>query len=108
MEEKLIDIEDIKSVLKEVGIQSEDYNRCMRWTSPKLDQPLTSKHMVLAELTREEEGFLRCMGYVYEEKVVDTIRLEALYETFWNTVRNLHNLPLCNLTVKGGKYVIAM
>jgi hypothetical protein len=46
------------------------------------------------------------MNYTYEEKVMDTLRLKALHDTFWNTVRSLHNLPSNNLTVKEGKYVV--
>ncbi len=107
MDERLIDVENVKSILKVVGIKSEEYDRCMNWTSPKFDKPLTSADMVLAELTPEEQGFLRCMDYTYEEKVVDTVRLRTLYETFWNTVRDLHDLPLSDLTVKEGKYIVA-
>ncbi len=106
MDESLINMEDIRSVFKEVGIQSEECNRCMRRASPELDKPLTSQDTVLAELTPEEQGFLRCMDYVFEEKVVDTLRLRALYETFWITVRSLHDLPPAELAIKGGKYIV--
>jgi len=85
MEQRLIDIESVKSVLKKVGIDSEECDQCMGWTSPQLDKPLTSEDTVLAELTTEEQGFLRCMNYTYEEKVMDTLRLMALHDTFWNT-----------------------
>ena len=108
MDESLINVEDLKSVFREVGIQSEECNRCMRRTSPELEKPITSEDTVLAELTPEEQGFFRCMGYVFEEKVVDTLRLRALYETFWMTVRHLHNLPPANLTVKEGKYIVQL
>jgi len=108
MDGKLIDVEDVKSVFKEVGIKPEEFNQCMGWTSPKMVQPLTGGDTVLAELTREEEGYLRCMGYVHDEKVVDTLQLRALYETFWKTVRSLHDLPTVDLAVKGGKYVVAI
>ena len=108
MDERLFNFENVKSIFKVVGIKSEECDRCMNWTSSKFDNPLTSKDMVLAELTPEEQGFLRCMGYASEEKVVDTRRLRALYETFWSTVRNLHDLSLDDLTVKEGKYIVAM
>ena len=106
MDESLITVADIKSVFREVGIQSEECNRCMRRTSPELEKPITGEDTVLAELTPEEQGFFRCMGYVFEEKVVDTLRLRALYETFWMTVRSLHNLPPGDLAVKEGKYIV--
>jgi hypothetical protein len=108
MEKRLIDIDSVKSVLRKVGIKPEECDQCMGWTSPQLDQPLTGKDKVLAELTTEEQGFFRCMNYTYEEKVMDTLRLTALHQTFWITVRSLHNLPSSNLTVKGGKYVVAV
>ena len=106
MMERLIDVEDVKAVLREMGVESEEYNQCKIWTSPKLEEPLTHQDTVLAELSQEEEGFLRCMGYVFEEKVVDSLRAKALYETFWNTVRNLHDLPWSDLAVKEGKYIV--
>lgn len=108
MEQRLIDINAVKSLLKKVGIESEEFDQCMGRTSPQLDKPLTSEDTILAELTYEEQGFLRCMNYTYEEKVMDTLRLKALHYTFWNTVRSLHNLPSSNLTVKEGKYIIAI
>ncbi len=108
MDEKLINVEDIKSVFKKVGIESQECDQCMGWTSPKLDASLTNKDTVLGELTREEQGFLRCMGYVLEEKVIDPLKFMALHETFWTTVRSLHDLPLGDLTVKGGKYIVEM
>jgi len=106
MTERLIDVEDVKAVFKEMGVQSEEYNLCKVWTSSKLEKPLTNEDTVLAELSPEEQGFLRCMGYVLEEKVVDSFRAGALYETFWNTVRILHDLPWSDLAVKEGKYVV--
>jgi len=108
MDPRLIDADSVRSVLKKVGIQGEESYQCMRWISPKIEEPLPPEDTVLVELTREEQGFLRCMGYAYEEKVVDSLRLAALHETFWNTVRSLHNLPMNNLTVKGGKYIVAI
>jgi hypothetical protein len=108
MDQRLIDTDDLRSVLKKVGIQGEESSQCMSWISPKIEEPLTPEDTVLVEMTREEEGFLRCMGYAYEEKVVDSLRLAALHETFWNTVRSLHNLPRSDLTVKGGKYIVAI
>jgi len=108
MDEGLINVEDVKSVFKEVGLRSEECNQCMGWTSPKLDNALASEETVLAELTPEEQGFFRCMGYVYEEKVVDTLRLRALYETFWLTVRSLHDLPPAAIAVREGKYIVAI
>ena len=110
MEQRLIDIEDMKSVLKRVGLESEECERCMDWNSPQLNEPLAGEDKIVAELTPEEQGFFRCMGYAYEEKVVDPLRLRALYETFWGTVRTLHdlNLPLTDLSVKEGKYIVAM
>jgi hypothetical protein len=108
MEEKLIDVKGLQIVLKTVGIKPEEYGRCVEWTSQELDKPLTAKDMVLAELTKEEQGFIHCMGYAYEEKVVDSLRLKALYEIFWTTVRSQHDLPLSDLTVKEGRFVVAM
>lgn len=108
MEGKLFEIEDVKSVFKKFGFNSEECDQCIGWTSAKLDEPLIREDTVLAELTPEEEGFLRCMGYLSVEKVVDTVRLTALYETFWNTVRSLHDLPVIDLTVKEGRYIVAM
>jgi hypothetical protein len=108
MGEKLIEVKDLQSVLKTVGIKPEEYGRCVEWTSPELDKPLSAKDIVLAELTREEEGFIRCMGFAYEQKVVDSLRSKALYEIFWSSVKSQHDLPLNDLTVKEGKYVVAM
>ena len=108
MDEKLITVEDIKSVLRRVGIESKECDQCMGWSSPKLDAPLKKMDMVLGELTREEQGFLRCMGYILEEKVMDPLKFMALHETFWTTVRSLHDLPLGDLTVKEGKYIVGM
>ncbi|HUL31859.1 MAG TPA: hypothetical protein VLZ03_15525 [Thermodesulfobacteriota bacterium] len=101
-----IEVEDVKAVFKQIGVESEECNLCMRWSSPALEKPLTSEDIVIAELTPEEEGFLRCMDYVYEDKVIDSLRATALYETFWNTVRSLHDLPRVDLAVKEGKYVV--
>jgi len=106
MMERLIDAEDVKGVFRKMGVRSDEYNQCKVWASPKLEEPLTNKDTVLAELSPEEQGFLRCMGYVFEEKVVDSLRAKALYETFWITVRNLHDLPWSDLTVKEGKYIV--
>ncbi len=106
MTERLIDVDDVKAVFKKMGVGSEEYSQCKVWTSSKLEEPLTNQDTVLAELTSEEEGFLRCMGYVFEEKVVDSLRAGALYETFWSTVRILHDLPRGDLAVKEGKYIV--
>lgn len=106
MMERSIEVEDIKAVFREMGVESEEYNRCQAWTSPKLEERLGNEDTVLAELSPEEEGFLRCMGYVFEEKVVDSFRAGALYETFWSTVRILHDLPRSDLAVKEGKYIV--
>ena len=106
MMERLIDVEDVKAVFREMGVRSEEYNQCKVWTSSKLEEPLNNNDTVLAELSKEEQGFLRCMRYVFEEKVVDSLRAGALYETFWNTVRNLHDLPWNDLAVKEGKYIV--
>lgn len=108
MDEKLIHVKDLQSVLKTVGIKPEEYGRCLGWTSAELDKPLTAKDIVLAELTREEQGFIRCMGFALEEKVVDSLRSKALYEIFWGSVKSQHDLQLTDLTVKEGKYVVAM
>jgi hypothetical protein len=108
MDGKLIEVEDLKSVLKTVGIRPEEYGRCVGWTSPELDKPLTAKDIVLAELTQEEQGFIRCMGFAYEQKVVDSLRSKALHEIFWSGVKSQHDLPLDGLTVKEGKYVVVM
>ena len=106
MEHERIKIEDVKFVLKKVGIGSKESDQCSGWSLPQLDMPLTREDTVLAELTPEEQGFLRCIGYAYEEKVTDIFRLTALRETFWTTLRSLHNLPSSDLTVKGGRYVV--
>ncbi len=106
MTERLIAVEDVKAVFKEMGVGAGEYNQCKVWTSSKLEEPLTNRDTVLAELTSEEQGFLRCMGYVFEEKVLDSYRAGALYETFWNTVRILHDLPWSDLAVKEGKYIV--
>ena len=106
MTKGLIDVEDVKAVLREMGVESEEYNQCKVWTSTKLEAPLTNGDTVLAELSKEEQGFLRCMGYVVEEKVVDTLRAGVLYETFWNTIRILHDLPWNDLAVKEGRYIV--
>ena len=106
MDQKQIDVEEIRLVLKKVGIEPEESTQCMRWTSPKLEEPLTREDTVLAELTLEEQGFLRCIGYAYEEKVTDALRLTALHETFWNALRSLHDLPPTDLAVKEGRYVV--
>ena len=108
MDERLIKVQDIKSVFKEMGIKPEECDQCMQWTSPKLDEPLTQYDRVLAELTPEEQGFLRCMDYTSEKKVVDTLRLRAVYESFWSSVRSQHDLQWSNLTLKEGRYVVAM
>jgi hypothetical protein len=108
MEGKLFEIEDVKSVFKKFGFNSEECDQCMQWTSAKLDVPLIREDAVLAELSPEEESFLRCMDYMSAEKVVDTLRLTALHETFWSTVRSQHDLPLTGLAVKEGKFVVAM
>ncbi len=106
MNKDLINIDDVKSVLEKVGLGPEESEHCMTWTCPELNNPLTDRDKVLVELSPEEEGFLRCMGYVYEEKDVHPFRLMALHETFWKTIRSLHNLPQTDLTVKGGKYIV--
>ena len=108
MDQKLIRVKDLQSVLKTVGIKPEEYGRCLGWTSPEIDKPLTAKDMVLAKLTQEEQGFIHCMGYAYEEKVVDSLRLKALHEIFWSSVKSQHDLPFNGLTVKEGKYIVAM
>ena len=107
MNPESMNINDVKSVLAKVGLGPEECNRCMEWSSPELNKPLTGQDKVLAELSPEEEGFLRCMGYVYQEKEVHPFRLMALHETFWKTVRTLHNLPQTDLTVKEGRYIVA-
>ncbi len=106
MNERSIDIEDVKSVFHKVGFKSEECDRCVAWDSPTTSEPLTAEDKVIAELTPEEEGFFRCMGYVHDVKVVDLLRLEALHDTFWSTVRSVHDLPLCDLAIKEGKYIV--
>ncbi len=108
MNQRLIDIEDVRNVFKKVGFEPEERVQCANWTSTELDQPITSEDRILAELTPEEEGFLRCMGYAHEEKRVDRLYMRALYETFWKTVRDLHALPLEDIAVKEGKYLVSM
>ncbi len=106
--DKIVNVEDVKSVLQEVGIKPQEYAQCAGFTSPKLGEPLNNGDVVLAELTPEEEGFFRCMNYAFEEKVVDTLRLKALHETFWTAMRSLHNLPLSELAVKEGRFIVPM
>ncbi len=108
MNGKSIELEDIKSFLMMVGLDSDETDRCMLWTSPKLSEPLDRGDYVLAELTSEEQAFLRCMGYAFEEMEMDPIRLAALHETFWNAVRSIHGLPASDMLVKEGKYIVAM
>ncbi len=108
MDKQLVDIEDVKAVFKKVGFNPDESDHCMGWTSPELDEPINGGDQIVAELTPEEEGFLRCMGYAFNEKEVDSLRLRALHETFWKTVRDLHHLPLLDLTVKEGKYIVAL
>ncbi len=107
--EKLIDNQAVKFVLKRAGFEPEECDKCMEWTSLELAAPLTTRDMVLAQLTHEEQGFLRCVIFGYEgKKEVDPFRLRALYETFWGTVRDLHNLPSNDLAVREGKYIVAV
>lgn len=40
------------------------------------------------------------------KKLLDSFQVQALYMTFWNTVRTQHDLPWGNLVVKKGKYII--
>ncbi len=108
MDETSVNIEDVKNVFKKVGFEPEESDYCIGWTSPELEEPLTHEDHFVAELTPEEEGFLRCMGYAFNEKKVDPMHLRALHETFWITVRSLRNLPPIDLTIKEGKYVVAM
>lgn len=108
MDERLIDVDDLRAVFRKVGIKPEEYNRCTIWTSNKLEQPLAHEDTVLAELSLEEQHFLHCMGYVFEQKVVDSRRARALYETFWTAVRSLHDLPQTDLAVKEGRYIVAV
>ena len=103
---RLINVEDVKAVFKKMGVESEEYNQCKVWTSPKLEESLSNEDTILAELTSEEQSFLRCMGYIFDEKFVDSLRTRALYETFWSTVRILHDLPWSDLAVKEGRYIV--
>ncbi len=109
MDARPVEAGEIKSVLVErVGFDSMEAAICMGWTHPKLIIPLKIGDKVLAELTQEEQGFLRCIGYAFEGKKADPLRLKALHNTFWTLVRNLHNLPPGEeLTVKEGKYIVA-
>ncbi len=106
MDLRRINIEDVKSVFKKVGFEQEECDRCLVWNSPDLNEPLTAEDSVVAELTPEEQGFFRCLGYAYNGKGIDAFLLRALYEIFWGTVRTLHDLPLNDLTVKEGKYLV--
>ena len=108
MDEKIVSVEDIQCVLQQVGIKPQEYAQCAGFTSPKLGEPLSTEDIVLAELTPEEEGFFRCVNYAFEEKVVDTMRLKALYETFWSAIRSLHDLPSDDLAVKEGRFIVPM
>ncbi len=100
-------MEEIKPVLERVGFDSKETERCMLWTHPRMSCPLSGDDRILAELSPEEQAFFRCVGYAYEEKGVDPLRLAALHETFWIAMRALHDLPLSDLAVKEGKYIVA-
>ncbi len=103
-----VEIKEVKAVLERVGLGAEETKACMFWTHPKLSRPLTKEDRVLAKMTPEEQAFLRCMGYVFEEKEIDPPRLAALHETFWTVIRGIHQLPSSNdVTVKEGKYIVA-
>jgi hypothetical protein len=102
-----IKIEEIESVMRRVGIDTREAESCMIWHHPKFDSPLTSHDEVLAVLTSEEQAFFRCVGYALYENKGDPVRLRALRETFWITIRMAHHLPTGSLTVKEGKYIVS-
>lgn len=111
MESRPVEVNEIKSVLERVGFQSEEAEACMGWSHPKLDKPLTNQDRIVGELTSEEQGFLRCIGYAFEvkDKDIDPLRLVALHETFWRVIRGLHDLPFNgDVTVKEGKYIVTV
>jgi hypothetical protein len=108
MDERTVEAAEVRNLFQTAGLNPEESSQCMTWTSPELDVPLTDQDQILAELSLEEQGFLRCMGYTVESKVMDTDLLRALYETFWGTVRTQHCLRQHDLAVKEGKYVVAM
>ncbi len=101
-----LQIEDIKSVMKRVGIEGSEAEKAMVWRHPLLKKPLSPKDDVVAELTLEEQAFLRSVGYVLYEKKSDPLRRRALIETFWIAVRMFHDLPRGTVTIKEGKYLV--
>jgi hypothetical protein len=102
-----VGMEEVKSVLERVGVEGNEASVCMAWSHSKLDEPLGDEDQVLAELTDEEQAFLRCMGYVFEEKEIDPLRLVALHKTFWTMIRGVHHLPSEeDITVKEGRYIV--
>ena len=109
MKARPIEVTEIKSLLVErVGFNSQEAEKCMGWSHPNLVSPLKSGDEVLAELTQEEQGFFRCIGYAFEEKKAHPLRLTALHDTFWTAVKNLHNLPPNgDLAIKEGRYLVA-
>ncbi len=106
MNENPLKIEDVRSLLKKIGVTSEEYEHCTGWTSPELNERLGGEDRIVAELTKEEEGLLRCMGYAQDVKVIDRLRLTALYEIFWGAVIDQHDLSSGDLAVKESKYVV--
>lgn len=109
MKARPVEVGEIKSVLVDrVGFDSKEAEVCLGWTHPRLIRPLKSGDKILAELTEEEQGFFRCIGYAFKEKKADSIRLTALKDTFWTAVKTLHNLPpVRHLAVKEGRYIVA-
>ncbi len=106
MDGQLIEIEDITSVMRKIGIEGSEAEKAMAWMNPTLERPLSEKDEVLAELTSEEQAFLRSIGYALHNKKGDPMRRRALIETFWTAVRIFHDLPLGKVTIKEGKYLV--
>ncbi len=108
MNTRPVELGEIKSVLVgRIGFDSKEAEGCLLWTHPELIRPLKSGDKILAELTKEEQGFFRCIGFAFNEKKADPMRLTALRDTFWTAVKNSHNLPSARrLTVKEGRYIV--
>ncbi len=101
-----LQVEDIKSVMKRVGVEGVEAEKAMAWRHPMLNKPLSGKDDVVAELTVEEQAFLRSVGYVLYKNKSDPLRRKALVETFWIAVRIFHDLPCGTVSIKEGKYLV--
>ncbi len=92
--------------MKRVGVEGVEAEKAMLWGHPTLKRPLSYGDGVLAELTFEEQAFLRSVGYVLHKKKSDPLRRRALVETFWIALRMHHDLPEGTVMIKEGKYLV--